>query len=242
MNLHIRSWYGRFGNNVHQIQNCLYIALENGYNIILPPHEYFNTTYIVLNDKVSKDDQCITDKDNFFYRHSEITKESRKILQGIFKIKADKIFSERDIIVHLRGGDIFTQTPHKLYITPPLSYFENIIDRGNYENIIIVSEDRKNPIVNRLLQKYKNAIHQTQSLTNDIKIILGAKNIIESVGTFVTALAILSNVVENLHVPSYKFLGIEIDGVNTIKYDLEEYRQKMFPWKNTKEQISIMLT
>ena len=64
---------------------------------------------------------------------------------------------------------------------PPLSYYIKEINKYNYEKIYIVCEDRVNPVVNKLLELYENAIHNINSLEEDIRIILGAKNIIYSI-------------------------------------------------------------
>ena len=59
--------------------------------------------------------------------------------------------------------------------------------------IIIVSEDKKNPVVEKLLKLYKNSEYNKNSLTKDIKIILGATNIVYSVGTFIPSILLMSN-------------------------------------------------
>lgn len=85
-----------------------------------------------------------------------------------------------------------------------------------------------NPIVNELLKIYKNSVHNINSLEKDIKLILGAKNVISSVGTFVYNLLLLSKYNKNYFKPDKK--------------KLEKYYAIMTPWKNTENQIQCMLT
>ena len=84
-----------------------------------------------------------------------------------------------------------------------MSYYCKFLDKNNYTKIIIVCEDRINPVVNKLLKLYKNAVYNKNSLTEDIKIILGATNIISSVGTLVSSLIMLSNNIKNCYGKSF---------------------------------------
>ena len=75
-----------------------------------------------------------------------------------------------DVVIHIRGGDIFTTCIHPLYIPLPLSYYIKQINKHKYRKIIIVSEDKLNPVVNKLLELYDNSCHSINSLEDDIKI------------------------------------------------------------------------
>ena len=59
---------GRLGNFLIQIKNSLHIALYYKYNVILPVHPFLNTTYIIINKNVTRNDKAITDKSNFFQK------------------------------------------------------------------------------------------------------------------------------------------------------------------------------
>ena len=37
MNLKIKNWYGRLGNNIEQVKNVIQIALHYNYNVIYHP-------------------------------------------------------------------------------------------------------------------------------------------------------------------------------------------------------------
>ena len=76
----------------------------------------------------------------------------------------------------------------------------------------------------------KNAVYEKNTLEKDIRIILGATNIIYSVGTFIRALMLLSN--------NNKY----IYGKPCNNEELKEYYKIMKPWKNTIEQRNYILT
>ena len=263
MNILIRSWYGRLGNNIIQVLNAILIALYYNYNIILPGHKYFNKKYIILNSAINIRDYKITNKGNFFLRYQilnidikafeENNEKALEILRSCFIIK-DKInrfkpsknilLNENDVLIHIRSGDIFSNNPHIEYIMPPLSYYEKIINHQKFNaknSFYLISEDRKNPCINELLKKYPKIIYLKQSLDDDIKLILSAHNIITSFGTFVHALLSISKNIKNLYKVSYDYNNTLLKDVNIYETDLTEYHQLMRPWKNTEEQRKLML-
>ena len=261
MNILIRSWYGRLGNNIIQVLNALLIALYYNYNIILPRHRYFNNKYLILNDKIKIKDDKITNKDNFFYRYEipnidnkafdENHEKALEILRSCFIIRErfnrfklstnNIILNENDLLIHIRSGDIFINNPHSGYIMPPLSYYVKIIEETQFNNIYMISEDRKNPCINELLKLYPQIIFKIQSLNDDIKLILSAHNIMTSFGTFVHALLSVSFNIKNIYKVSYDYNNTLLTNINIYDIDFNEYHNLMKPWRNTTEQRNLML-
>ena len=249
MNLKIEQ-AGRLGNFLIQIKNSLHIAFYYNYNVILPVHPLLNTTYIIINKDVTLDNKIITDKSNFYYRDrikninkSLFTINSDKvliILKDIFKMKNISPLKNDELVIHIRSGDIFTSKPHPGYIIPPLSYYTNIIQQNNYKNIYLLAEDRLNPCINQLIKLYPTITFKLQSLEEDIKIILAARNIVMSFGTFIPSLLMLSNNKKDVYSPSYS--GYNNRDCRVHITDLHEYHNIMTPWRNTVEQREIMLT
>lgn len=252
MNLKINRWYGRLGNNIIQVINCIQIASYYNYNIIIPSHKYLTKQYITIN-------KSITNSNNNIYNHNYTRRITRfekvvyeknieftiSILQEIFSIKNVPTLHENTVVIHIRSGDIFHSYPHGKYIMPPLSYYTNIINSNNFKKIIMISEDRSNPCVNKLLVLYPIIEFRMNTLDEDIKLLLGSQNVIESFGTFAPALLTLSKNIKNIYRPSYQFdtlLSKLSHKYNIFETDLEDYKQKMYPWKNTEEQRNIMMT
>ena len=237
---------GRLGNNISQLANIISIAIAYKHNIkFRHGHKFFDLSVIEKYFSKYNNSEIITDKENFFRRKTlpfpydifkQNIEERNKILQKAFLIDNIKKLPENDLVIHIRSGDLFNRDmstkrkPHPGYVPPPLSYYTKEIDKYEYKKIHIICEDTKNPVVNELLKLYKNAVYEQNTLEKDIRIILGATNIIYSVGTFITSLMLLSNNKKYLH-PSALSNG-----------KLKEYFKIMKPWKNTIEQRNYILT
>jgi hypothetical protein len=235
--IYFTSWYGRLGNNIFQLIHVIHIALFYKYRICFScdSHPFFDIRIIEKYFSNNNDDgKKIEDKYNFFYG-SEIKnisnevygknkKETIDLLKSAFIIKDVNKLDENDIVIHVRSGDLFNKNPYSEYIPPPLSYYTNILNNNKYNMIIIVCEDEINPVVHELLKLYHNANYSKNNLENDIKIILGATNIIESVGSFIPGLTIFSSNIKKIYSP-YMY-----------KRQLEQYYLINKPWKNTQEQ------
>ena len=241
----LQRWYGRLGNNIIQLSNILDIAILYKHNILFYKMKSTFFDLDIISKYFSKFDNetILRNKYGFFYKNrnpyskeiSELTdkekekllQEKSKILKDAFKIKDVDKLDENHLVIYIRSGDIFTRNPHSYYIPPPLSYYTKYIDKGKYEKIIIVSEDNNNPVVNKLLELYDNSIWEINKLEKDIKILLGATNIIQSVGTMVPSLMLLSDNIKIYY--------------TTDDENLEEYYKVMKPWKFTNEQKEFMM-
>jgi len=212
-------WVGRLGNNIKQIEHIIDNAIVNKHNIIFNvKHELFNFSIIEKYFSKYNNDKKI--ESSFFYEDvvprkylsKEQFEERNNILKEAFLLKNINKLPENDIVIHIRSGDIFTPSNtwpaylangHKGYIPPPLSYYVTEINKYKYQTIHIVCEDTINPVVNELLKLYKNAVHTINTLETDIRIVLGATNIIYSVGSFIPSLLLLSDNIKYIH-PTFK--------------------------------------
>lgn len=257
--IHIKMWYGRFGNNVRQMCNVLQIALHHNLNIKMPHHKFFNTKILQLRLNSHGRGKTMTNMYNFYYPNRVKQKIDKdcfnhnlekilKLLKEAFIIKNIPCRQTNDLIIHLRSGDIFGKGPrlNAIYITPPLCFYDKIIQNNEFDNIILVAEDYKNPVINALLKKYPEIKWNPNSLEEDIKIILSAENLAESFGTFTPTLAILSDNIKKMWTVSYqlKICGMYVfpHKIEVDETDMSDYRKRMFPWKNNKKQRQLMLS
>lgn len=248
--IYIQLWSGRSGNNVLQIIRAIHYAIINNHNLIsFKPHELFNKTQLYLNS--SKEDSQNEVKDIFFSLKKfnivdpepYVMKEYfQQYIAPIFNIKIKNIIENSEILhVHFRGGDIFSKNPHKAYVQPPLLYYENIIKC--YDNVKLVCEDNKNPCINELLKQSKVS-YVSNSLKEDLKILLNAQHLVISFGTFGFLLYLANPNIKNLYIPQYVLDELpKGNWGNNIKLhviDLPNYI-KVGEWKFSDAQRKLML-
>lgn len=252
-NICIQNWFGRLGNNILQVKNALHLAFFFQYNVIIPKHKFFNSTYISINKDISIHFPKITDIHNFYYNEkipnvsAEVFNNNLdkviKILKTIFIYPPEITLPSNSLVIHIRSGDIFSSSPHPNYINPPLSYYTNIINSNTFSNIYLIAEDKVNPCIESLLELYPNITFTLQSLEKDIQYILAANSIIISYGTMINSLLLLSSNIQYIYMPSYNFpLYLNSDSIHIHLIKLDEYKELLSPWKNSNDQRFIMLT
>lgn len=64
--------------------------------------------------------------------------------------KINLSLGENDLVIHVRGGDIFAR-PHHAYIQPPTFFYKEIVDSKNWNRIIVISEDKTNHLTKSVL-------------------------------------------------------------------------------------------
>ena len=161
--------------------------------------------------------------------------------------------NKNDLYIHIRGGDIFGPNPHQRYSQPPLCFYEKIINNNLFNNIFIVAVDQSNIIVKVLIKKYKNTIHNLNTIEYDISLLSHAYNIVVSVSSFGLSAIKLNTNLKNLW--EYDIMRLYVKFLflhhHISKFDIQYkiytmkpsniYMSKMFAWKGTKEQIKLML-
>lgn len=210
-------WYGRLGNNIITLSNALHIALDEDYSaVIFPSHSHFNNNYIKLKECDIESIKNIDYKNcedlygfNTYNKNIKCFKKNKqkvlKYLTNLFKIKYSNISKckDNDLYIHIRSGDIFdynnkNNLEHRDN-QPLLNQYIKLIDNSNYDNIYIIAEDKKNPVIIQLLNKYPKIIHNINSFEDDIKLILGAKNIAFGDTTFIPTLLYFNKGVKNVY-------------------------------------------
>lgn len=248
----------RFGNNVRSTINGLAVADSLNISII-----YYNPHVLWwINDKISDtrfifipgephDDINILKHDFFFdfpeYRtnksqfHGYFAPHFRSILP---KIK----FPNNTLIIHVRSGDVYlSKNVHELYAQPPLCFYQKII-KEKWNKIILLCEDKRNPVVPALI-KYGIEYHAFD-LRTTIQYLFYADNLVTGIGTFA------DGVLQCCDIPKliYRYAELfqkdfwNIGGYYNKTYRIfvnprsNIYHQKMYPWKGTKDQIIIQST
>jgi hypothetical protein len=254
----IQGWYGRFGNNIQQISNGIFFALQNKIGFVSPEHQLINGFRL----NVTEPEICLY-KSNFFNfvscsnndwtldfscdvnKLNEIRyKIVKNIIQPNLKINITDIrsFDDDVLVVHIRTGDIFSSNPHRLYVQNPLDFYKNLINK--FRKTIIVCENR-NFLIEELC-KIDTVTVCNGNLEQDLITVLSAKNLVSSgVGTFVIAAGMLSNNLKNFYCTNI-YLEDHLNPnmldpqINIHMSQITNYIN-IGEWGNTQEQQSLML-
>ena len=204
----ITTYYGRLGNNILQICSTFIQGYEKANKYILSSHPIFHFKNI-LNEE---DFICKCNNIQLF-NNEQLKQYDLSWLKICYKkhidIKGDIISSNiYDIGIHIRAGDIFNiiGNTHSKYLQPPLYFYEKIISENISKNIVIVYENNSNPVVNKLITKYKNIKNitfQSSSIINDIYTLSNCKQLVVSNGTFWLVPYFNSNIIENIIIADY---------------------------------------
>ena len=143
-----------------------------------------------------ENDFPISNKDKNFY-YENIHEIARNELFFNLKFYKDIELDNNTLVIHLRGGDVFYDDWHSLYVQNPLSFYLKISKK--FENIIIVTEHIKDNFILKELDKRLDLKIASGSLEEDANILLNARNLATSgVSAFPIACALLSQKLENL--------------------------------------------
>jgi hypothetical protein len=256
----IDKFIGRFGNNVLQLRSAYLLARVLGaQSVIAPEHEYFRSVsskgisiYFGMEHVV---EQSVAIVGEFFpipfnYYH-EIFGEQNIVdfyhqLKTQFTLNAEVGLTEKDLVLFIRSGDVFTLTHDVLgYGQPPLSFYQLLIELERPERIFVLSEDDKNPVVSSLLNgEYRNIQLIRRGMTGDFEFMLGAKKI--GTGT-TTLLPNLLNLSEDIKL-CYSFDDAlkSFDGrfTNAVITDvIGDYKKQIMNnnWVHSPEQLKLMI-
>lgn len=196
MNISISQWSGRFGNNILQLANVIWLTkYENCKICYIPPHNLIDTNTLVT-IKNSNNNSIIIQKRFFDTNDMNIITSRRPTYPEYYQIFQNDIYpllrctspnnnnntanNNDTLVIHLRSGDCFkenTNNPHPLYVPLPLAYFQKVISDSYtdhfWKTILIVTEpDRVNPVIKSLQEwlsiKYPMIQLQIQSSHNVI--------------------------------------------------------------------------
>lgn len=251
----ISYWYGRLGNNIIQVKNALHIAFYYGYNVIIPKHQYFKYNHLLVSSTkegdtveliydhpsrgfyfVSNIDSSIN-RECFSMNHDKV----REVLLGLFTIDYRSLepLGDDELVIHIRSGDAISAL-HGQYIIPPMSYYTNFIENNHYKKIYILAEDMQNLCIKKLTKMYSNISFELRTLTDDIELVLRARNMMMTIGSFIPELLWVTKHTRRVIYPSYeefvcclKPLVDTDDNLKLTSIDLTEYYNEVSSSKDT---------
>ena len=140
------------------------------------------------------------------------------------------------------------------YAQPPLCFYQNIIENYKFDNIYIISFDRNNPIIKKLVHIYPNIIFNNNDLKYNISFLYNAYNVVASVSSLFTSIIQLNNNLNylwdfNIYQLMQKITHFHYDIYNFPQsrftvYRMEpspDYKMRMLKWNMSKNQRKLML-
>jgi hypothetical protein len=171
-----------------------------------------------------------------------------EIMKNLFSLNV----SNRDLYIHIRSGDIFRKNAQN-YAQPPLCFYTSIFKNFQFNKIYLISQDKSNYVINRLLNKFNNIIYSEKSLKYDISSLINAYNLVGSISSFLNMLIVLNSNLENFW--EYNMIKVK-QKISLHHHDLFKYpnkftiykmdassiyKNKMYVWHNNKMQQKLMM-
>ena len=140
-----------------------------------------------------------------------------------------------------------------MYFQPPLCFYIKILDKFKFRKVFIISEDKLNPVIPKLLSKYSFIKKKKNNIKLDISFLIHSYNIVGARSTFfLTSIKFNDNLkflweydcsyleqkYLHLHYSVYIFPN------NFILYNMNlstHYKKIMSPWTNSQIQKEMMI-
>jgi hypothetical protein len=166
-------------------------------------------------------------------------------------LRPDARVGEADLVMHFRGGDAFDPVEIRPgYWQPPLAYYLAAFERERPRRVWLVFEDRRNPTIaaaEAILRRHgAEVVIQSGTLADDLRVLLTARRLVASIGTFIPAVAMLSPRIDTLYqfaVPPDPVLMLR--GLRLVRaYDVtgEFAAAVQTNWAARPEQLAMMLS
>jgi hypothetical protein len=128
----------------------------------------------------------------------------RQELLPIIPHRADDLISEETLVIHIRSGDIFGSMVHEAYIQPPFSFYLKIINKFNFKDIVVITQDDlSNPCIDLLKKAIPELRIQTSDDMTDAGTILSARNLIIAHSSFSLCLGLASTKLKHIFIPQF---------------------------------------
>lgn len=263
--IHIKHWH-RFGNAVRQLRNAFFAAERYRAKVIrLPPHPFLSGSeagqfHLRWSTEPPTDALALSGLFFFVRRtlrlygalHNEarILRTHIRPMFGKLTGTPDPRVAPDDLVLHFRSGDVF-QVPCRApeYGQPPLAFYVGAIKRERPRRVWLVAEDRGNPCIEAVESSLRvegiDTVYQSASLEEDLRVLLSARRLITSRGTFATTVASLSPRLEKAYIfdsaPTLKRLGVHVVQGSDLHGALER-NSLCHNWAAKPEQVAMLLS
>lgn len=221
MGILVPEFLGRTGNNLVQVRNAIAVAVKTNIGSVLTAGELaisgrpiFTREIIVSGDMSAPKKRADQDKhsQNFILVEADwfrppkgiqvssdqLSEAQEIIVSALFSAMgiANPLLDKEKCVIHYRTGDVFGPEPHKRYGPPPHSYYLALLRKWNLNEVTLVCEHPKEPVVLSLIEQLEAAqisvFAGKRTLQEDILHILSCTHLVSSQGTFSISLGSLN--------------------------------------------------
>lgn len=193
------NYKGRLGNNIFQYclgriiaenlkfklvgkLNDFSNAIEFDGRSFLNPIESLSGHDIDFNNIINNKNERKIILNGFFQNINYYLNSKEKINEWLKINKQYRVPNSKDLVLHVRGGDLYNKFPHVQYPPLPFVYYKNIIESESFDKLYIVTENVSDIIVDKLNKNFKLEII-SQSPVEDYFFMLNSKKLVLSVST-----------------------------------------------------------
>jgi hypothetical protein len=174
------------------------------------------------------------------------------LLKNITASPAASKYHPDSLIIHIRSGDIYRTwpPPHSHYSPPPLAYYTRVIDEhqsrhssGGGSIVIVTEVDNMSPLVDALLKIYPEGTITLQAgtLEEDVAVVLAARHLVTSQGTFAYGLAYASEQLETMYTFNKILDARALRDIDLVRYTAVLPPEFAYEWTASSEQIQYLL-
>lgn len=205
-------WFGRFGNNMQQISNALYYCKKYNIHFDMAPHPIIEDIDLPFGEirmpgnenqwsyfYFMEGAECNFPDENLQVLNFQRKELCEKYILPKLKIDHGKVEESFDgLVIHLRGGDVFSN-PHPQYVQNPLSYYLELLKIPKYQNnTIVVAEDNTHPLIPAFTKLMIPVLYLSE--VQSLEVLLTAQSLATSgAGSYAIAAALCSKNITKLY-------------------------------------------
>jgi hypothetical protein len=193
------SFYGRAGNNLHQVAHALFIAeTTEAKAVVLPmPGESLSLLFdlperieVRADPEFRSRVQCWFQNPNLYWAHCDGVKRSdyvrvfRQYILPFFNksgqeaCQAEARNTRRELIIHLRSGDLLENSNHPQAKFAPCAFFEKVAHDFKFNHLRIITEpDMAHPCIKYLQRVHPDVIIQSKTYVEDACALMHARHL-----------------------------------------------------------------
>ena len=212
--VHVKRWHN-FGNMLIQLCNAFAFAQEHGLEVVSGPEQPWFREGRVDGVRFVSGRRAQRDllQGPFFYRHPlglssdvRLAHAHAAHLRKLFTVEPTADRRPRQLVIHVRSGDVFGANPHPDYGPPALGYYLSALEQADPRRVLVVAQDHDHPFFPDLAAACAAGgvgfEVQVSSLEDDLRSLTSASMLCLSQGTLGVAAALLSRRVRQVWLPS----------------------------------------